>query len=59
LTLSNYKTTYSSFIREGSETDLELFCSVTMLQKYKAVLKLNIRPNLDVVVQLGVLDKAE
>jgi hypothetical protein len=29
---------------------------VIMLQKYEAVLKINIRPNLDVVLQLGVLD---
>lgn len=29
---------------------------VIMLQKYEAVLKINVRPNLDVVVQMGVLD---
>jgi hypothetical protein len=33
-----------------------MFCMAIMLQKYEAVLKINIRPNLDVVLQLGVLD---
>lgn len=29
---------------------------VIMLQKYEAVLKLNVRPNLDVILQIGVID---
>ena len=33
-----------------------MFCSVIMLQKHQAALKINVRPNLDVVLQLGVLE---
>jgi hypothetical protein len=29
---------------------------VIMLQKYEGVLKINIRPNLEVIVQLGILE---
>jgi hypothetical protein len=33
-----------------------MYCMVIMLQKYEAVLKLNVRPNLDVILQIGVID---
>lgn len=29
-----------------------------MLQQYEAVLKINVRPNLEVILQLGVLDNS-
>jgi hypothetical protein len=43
----------------GTKKDYELFTTVIMMQKYEALLKINIRPNLNVVIQLGVEDKNE
>ena len=48
---------YKKFSEEGSETDLELYCEVIILQKFEGVLKINVRPNLKVVLQIGVLDR--
>jgi hypothetical protein len=43
----------------GSKKDYELFTSVLMMQKYEALLKINVRPNMNVVIQLGVEEKID
>ena len=40
----------------GSNQDYEMFCAVIMLQKHEGLLKICIRPNLKVVVQVAVED---
>jgi hypothetical protein len=45
---------YTTFVSPGSKKDYELFTEVIMMQKYDALMKINVRPNLKVVIQLGV-----
>jgi len=45
---------YTTFVSPGSKKDYELFTEVIMMQKYDALMKINVRPNLNVVIQLGV-----
>ena len=33
-----------------------MYSLVIMVQKYEGVLKINVRPNLDVILQIGVID---
>ncbi len=33
-----------------------MYTLVIMVQKYEGVLKINVRPNLDVILQIGVID---
>ena len=51
-----YLTQYNDFAAPGSQTDLEMFCKIIMLQKYEAILKIVVRPNLQAVVQVGSLE---
>ena len=53
-----YMSDYSEFSRPGSSTDLELYCKVIIMTKYEAILKINVRPNLEVVLQLGSLERS-
>jgi hypothetical protein len=52
-------TSYTTFATPGSRTDYELYSGVIMLQNYEGLLKINIRPNLSVVLQLGIEDHSE
>jgi hypothetical protein len=36
-----------------------MYCMVIMLQKYEGVLRVNVRPNMEVVLQLGVLESSQ
>jgi len=36
-----------------------VYCAVIMMEKYEALLKINIRPNLEVIIQLGLEDSNE
>lgn len=50
---------YTTFVSPGSKKDYELFTEVIMMQKYDALMKINVRPNLNVVIQLGVEQKID
>jgi hypothetical protein len=50
---------YESFSEPGSETDYELGCQVVLKKRYDGVLRISIRPNLNAVVQIGILGSAE
>ena len=52
-------TSYEAFAAAGSNRDYEMFCAVLMLQKHEGLLKINIRPNLNVVLQVAVEDPSE
>ena len=43
----------------GSRKDYELFTSLILMQRYSALLRITIRPNLKVVLQLGLDEKNE
>jgi hypothetical protein len=45
-------TSYSDFVENGSEKDFVLGAFVTVKNKYEGLLKINIRPDLSVVLQL-------
>lgn len=53
------ETPYSVFAAPGSKKDYDLFTSIVLMQRYEALLKVNIRPNLKVILQLGIEDKNE
>jgi hypothetical protein len=48
---------YTAFAVPGSSKDYEVFCAVIMMQRHEALLKINVRPNLDVVIQLALEDR--
>ena len=48
---------YTAFAIPRSVKDYELYCAVIMMEKYEALLKINIRPNLEVIIQLGLEDR--
>jgi hypothetical protein len=50
---------YTAFAVPGSTKDYELYCALIMMQRHEALLKINVRPNLDVVIQLGLEDRNE
>jgi len=52
-------TSYSAYVVPNGKKDYELYAYLVMMQRYEALLKINIRPNLKVVLQLGVEEKNE
>ena len=52
-------TSYSEFSVSGSTTDYELFCLLEIKNSFDNLLRINIRPNLNVVIQLGAVDATE
>lgn len=46
-------TSYSDFVENGSEKDFVLGAFVIIKNKYEALLKINFRPDLSVVLQLS------
>lgn len=47
---------YSDFAREGSTTDYELYTEVIVQETYQGILKINVRPDLTVVLQMGMFE---
>ena len=47
-------TRYEDFARPGSESDYEVGCLLSVMKVHEAVLKVCVRPNLQVVIQVGV-----
>ena len=52
-------TPFSEFVAPGSKKDYELFTSIIMMGRIEAILKIIIRPNLKVILQLGTDEKNE
>ena len=52
-------TRYEDFVQPQSETDYELCCQLILLQKFEALLKICVRPNLKAVIQVGIIDDSE
>ena len=52
-------TSYNEFVVPGSKKDYELYTSLLLMQRYEALLRVTIRPNLRVVLQLGIEDSNE
>ena len=50
---------YSEFVVPGSRVDYELFTTLILMQRYEALLRVTVRPNLKVVLQLGLDEKNE
>ena len=55
----NENSRYSEFEREGSTTDYELYTEVIIQESYEGILKINVRPDLSVVLQLGIYESEE
>ena len=47
-------TSYSEFVVPGNKKDYELYTSLILMQSFDALLRITIRPNLKVILQLGV-----
>ncbi len=47
---------YDQFLEPGSETDFELGCQVILMRKYEGVLRISVRPNLNIVIHVGITD---
>jgi hypothetical protein len=56
LTCLDELTSYQQFSMKGSEADFELGCGMILKQQYEGVLRISIRPNLNAVIQVGVMD---
>lgn len=52
-------TSYSEFSLPASETDYEVCCIVNVNDDYEGALKINIRPDLSVVLQIGAINPSE
>lgn len=50
---------YEQFIVKGSQTDYQVGCLVILKQQFQGVLRISIRPNLNVVLQVGVMDSQD
>jgi hypothetical protein len=45
---------YSEFVVPGNKKDYELYTSLQLMQNYDALLRITVRPNLKVILQLGM-----
>jgi hypothetical protein len=52
-------TKYTEFTAEGSNVDYELCCLVDVNNDFEGALKINFRPNLYVVAQMGMVSPSE
>ena len=57
ISVLTFLTRYEDFVRPGSESDLEYGCHLTLFQINEALLKIIIRPNLQVVLQIGLFEE--